>query len=146
LGTLFTRFDHLDTLFSCFDHLDTLIFIFWTPGSMVMSPMNKPLGEQHLFDSGCGTGNYVASLMDKVGDITMSDFSEGMLEKARLKFKGDPKIKGIDQADSTLLPYTDAMFDAVISNQVCPLSHFAFYFDSNDRHTLFNSLLGGAAH
>jgi ubiquinone/menaquinone biosynthesis C-methylase UbiE len=83
-----------------------------------MSPMNKPLGEQHLFDSGCGTGNYVASLMDKVGEITMSDFSEGMLEKARLKFKGNPKIKGIDQADSCGLPYADASFDAVISNQV----------------------------
>lgn len=87
-------------------------------GAMAMSPMNKPLGEQHLFDSGCGTGNYVASLMDKVGDVTMSDFSEGMLEKARAKFSFNPKVKNIDQADSCDLPYPDESFDAVISNQV----------------------------
>jgi ubiquinone/menaquinone biosynthesis C-methylase UbiE len=87
-------------------------------GAMAMSPMNKPLGEQHLFDSGCGTGNYVASLMDKVGHITMSDFSEGMLEKARAKFSFNPKVKNIDQADSCNLPYPDESFDAVMSNQV----------------------------
>jgi ubiquinone/menaquinone biosynthesis C-methylase UbiE len=87
-------------------------------GSMATSPMNKSLGEQHLFDSGCGTGNYVASLIDKVGSVTMSDFSVGMLEKARAKFVGNSKVKGIDQADSCALPYPDASFDAVISNQV----------------------------
>ena len=86
---------------------------------MAMSPMNTPIHEQHVLDSGCGTGNYVASLVSKVGKVTMADFSEGMLEKSRLKFAGHPKIQSIDQADSTCaLPYPDESFDAIISNQV----------------------------
>ena len=85
---------------------------------MAMSPMNTPIHEQHVLDSGCGTGNYVASLVSKVGKVTMVDFSEGMLEKSRLKFAGHPKIQSIDQADSCALPYPDESFDAIISNQV----------------------------
>ena len=82
---------------------------------MAMSPMNTPIHEQHVLDSGCGTGNYVASLVSKVGKVTMADFSEGMLEKSRLKFAGHPKIQSIDQADSTCaLPYPDESFDAII--------------------------------
>lgn len=87
-------------------------------GAMAMANTGVPLHEQHLLDEGCGTGNYIGKLIDKVGTVTMQDFSEGMLEKARTKFKGDPKVKSIDQGDVCALKYPDAAFDACINNQV----------------------------
>jgi ubiquinone/menaquinone biosynthesis C-methylase UbiE len=87
-------------------------------GSMAMAKTGVPLHEQHLLDEGCGTGNYVSVLVDKVGAVTMQDFSEGMLAKAKAKFTGNPKIKSIDQGDVCHMPYPDATFDACINNQV----------------------------
>lgn len=55
-------------------------------GTMATSQTGVPLHEQHLLDMGCGTGNYVSKLVDKVGSVAMQDFSEGMLDKARAKF------------------------------------------------------------
>jgi ubiquinone/menaquinone biosynthesis C-methylase UbiE len=87
-------------------------------GAMAMSGVNKPLNEQSLLDTGCGTGNYVSRVVDRVAEVTALDFSEGMLEKARVKFAGNPKVKNIDQGDSCALPYADAQFDACMNNQV----------------------------
>lgn len=87
-------------------------------GSMAMSAVNKPLNEQCLLDAGCGTGNYISRVVDKVGSIYAHDFSEGMLNKTRAKFSNNPKIKAIDQGDCCDLEYEDNMFDAVMSNQV----------------------------
>mmetsp|Transcript_116211 Transcript_116211/g.163342 ORF Transcript_116211/g.163342 Transcript_116211/m.163342 type:complete len:295 (-) Transcript_116211:55-939(-) len=87
-------------------------------GSMAMSGTGVPLHEQHLLDEGCGTGNYVSKLIGSVGTVTMQDFSEGMLDKARAKFKGHPKVKSIDQGDVCAMAYPDATYDACINNQV----------------------------
>jgi len=87
-------------------------------GAMATSGINKPINEQHLLDAGCGTGNYVSRVIDKVGAVSAHDFSEGMLEKARVKFNKHPKMKAIDQGDCCDLEYPDEAFDAVMSNQV----------------------------
>eukprot|EP00037_Helgoeca_nana_P032092 m.412162 g.412162 ORF g.412162 m.412162 type:complete len:294 (-) comp28797_c0_seq1:186-1067(-) len=87
-------------------------------GSMALSGTGVPLHEQHLLDEGCGTGNYVSNLIDSVGAVTMQDFSEGMLGKARTKFMGHPKVKSIDQGDVCAMKYADCTYDACINNQV----------------------------
>mmetsp|Transcript_28272 Transcript_28272/g.74172 ORF Transcript_28272/g.74172 Transcript_28272/m.74172 type:complete len:297 (-) Transcript_28272:1459-2349(-) len=87
-------------------------------GSMVTSATGVPLHEQNLLDEGCGTGNYVSKLIDHVGSVTMQDFSEGMLQKARAKFAGHPKVKSIDQGDVCAMAYPDNTFDACVNNQV----------------------------
>lgn len=87
-------------------------------GAMALSGINKPIGDQHLLDTGCGTGNYISKVVGQVGAVTALDFSEGMLDKARVKFAGNPKIKALDQGDSCALPYPDNAFDACMNNQV----------------------------
>eukprot|EP00035_Acanthoeca_spectabilis_P012564 m.225808 g.225808 ORF g.225808 m.225808 type:complete len:308 (-) comp15654_c0_seq4:122-1045(-) len=87
-------------------------------GTMASSQTGVPLHEQHLLDMGCGTGNYISELVEKVGSVAMQDFSEGMLDKARSKFEGHPKVKSIDQGDACALGYPDAIFDSCINNQV----------------------------
>ena len=41
-----------------------------------------------------------------------------MLEKAKVKFAGNPKVESIDQGDACSTPYPDASFDAIMNNQV----------------------------
>lgn len=87
-------------------------------GAMATSKVGKPLHEQRLLDAGCGTGNYMTEVVDQVGSMVGQDFSEGMLEKARPKFAGNPKVESVDQGDACALSYADASFDAIMNNQV----------------------------
>ena len=76
----------------------------FTPVYQVVGQTGVPLHEQHLLDSGCGTGNYTTEVLPKVGKVTMTDYSEGMLEKAHAKFDGNPKVPSIDQGSCCELP------------------------------------------
>jgi len=87
-------------------------------GAMAASKCGTPLAEQSLLDAGCGTGNYVSEVIHAIGSCVAQDFSEGMLDKARAKFKDEPKVKSIDQGDACKLAYGDASFDAIMNNQV----------------------------
>ena len=40
-----------------------------------------------------GTGNYVSEVIHAIGSCVAQDFSEGMLDKARAKFKDEPKVR-----------------------------------------------------
>ncbi len=59
-------------------------------------------------DVATGTGDLAIELASRGGDVVGSDFSEGMLERARSKAPG----LTWEQADAMALPYPDAAFDA----------------------------------
>src|SRR5215213_598731 len=60
-------------------------------------------------DVACGTGDLAIALASRGGDVVGSDFSEGMLDRARAKAPG----LTWEQADAMALPYEDSAFDAV---------------------------------
>lgn len=59
-------------------------------------------------DVATGTGDLAIELASRGGDVVGSDFSEGMLERARAKAPG----LTWEQADALALPYPDDTFDA----------------------------------
>jgi len=59
-------------------------------------------------DVATGTGDLAIELAARGGDVVGSDFSPGMLERARSKAPG----LTWEQADALALPYPDAAFDA----------------------------------
>ena len=60
-------------------------------------------------DVATGTGDLAIELASRGGDVVGSDFSEGMLARARTKAPG----LTWEQADAMALPYADNEFDAV---------------------------------
>jgi len=60
-------------------------------------------------DVATGTGDLAIELASRGGDVVGSDFSEGMLARARTKAPG----LTWEQADAMALPYPDGEFDAV---------------------------------
>jgi len=59
-------------------------------------------------DVATGTGDLAIALARRGGEVVGSDFSEGMLERARTK---SPAVRW-EQANALALPYTDDEFDA----------------------------------
>ena len=45
-----------------------------------------------LLDIGCGTGNYINQIKDKVGMCYGLEFNQGMLEQATAKHKEDERV------------------------------------------------------
>src|SRR6188508_1444896 len=60
-------------------------------------------------DVATGTGDLAIELASRGGDVVGSDFSAGMLERARAKAPG----LQWEQADAMALPYPDDEFDSV---------------------------------
>jgi len=79
-----------------------------------------PLAEVALLDAGCGTGNYAAALAPHVGSLAIVDASEDMLAVATAKLAATPGAPVVTARTGTLqaLPFDDASFDAVMTNQV----------------------------
>ncbi|RKQ92467.1 demethylmenaquinone methyltransferase/2-methoxy-6-polyprenyl-1,4-benzoquinol methylase [Solirubrobacter pauli] len=59
-------------------------------------------------DVAAGTGDLAIEIASRGGDVVGSDFSEGMLDRARVKAPG----LTWEQADATALQYADDTFDA----------------------------------
>jgi SAM-dependent methyltransferase len=79
-----------------------------------------PPAEARMLDAGCGTGSFAAALASHVGHLTMLDASAEMLAEAELKLADTPDAAPVDAHQGTLqaLPFEDASFDAVMTNQV----------------------------
>ena len=83
----------------------------------------KPLNETRLLDAGCGTGLYSEALVSEVGEIDALDLSTGMLAVAHRKLS-EEALQGrvrFHHGDIEALPFSDGVFDGVMTNQV--LSH-----------------------
>lgn len=79
--------------------------------------METPLSQQTILDAGCGTGNYIALLQDKLGSIVGIDANEGMLAQSKAKFADNPSIR-FRQSILPDIPFEDESFDGIMCNQV----------------------------
>ena len=78
--------------------------------------INKPV---KILEVGCGTGEFWQENNSKLAsgsEVLMTDFSEGMVEKAKSKINFD-NIK-LEVADIENLPYPDDSFDIVMAHHV----------------------------
>ncbi|WP_070121433.1 class I SAM-dependent methyltransferase [Bacillus marinisedimentorum] len=90
-------------------------------------PLTKKLIEQHtdyfagkeILDAGCGTGRTAAYLADHSDTlVTAVDAHPLMIKKAKARFPEEKPNMTILQADITALPFTNASFDAILSESV----------------------------
>ena len=77
----------------------------------------RPLHEQIILDAGCGTGNYLQAIHNKVGICHGIEINEGMLAQAQGKFGNGSYVK-LDHGSLFNLPYPDNFFDGIMCNQV----------------------------
>ncbi|MGE3808710.1 MAG: class I SAM-dependent methyltransferase [Gemmataceae bacterium] len=76
-------------------------------------------GCKRILDAGCGNGRYSHFLLrraDADAMVTAFDYSQGMLQRARERLRGERASHVA--ADLTRLPYPDACFDAIVCGWV----------------------------
>ncbi len=54
--------------------------------------MNKKVSDLVLLDAGAGTGNYIPYFKDLVSKVIVVEYNEGMIQKAKDKFKDEKNI------------------------------------------------------
>jgi ubiquinone/menaquinone biosynthesis C-methylase UbiE len=75
----------------------------------------------HILELGCGPGWLWAENLERIPDgwqITLSDFSAGMLVEAQQNLQGSPHPFRFSVIDAQMIPFEDATFDAVIANHM----------------------------
>jgi ubiquinone/menaquinone biosynthesis C-methylase UbiE len=73
-----------------------------------------------VLELGCGPGNLWRENLDRVPggwEITLTDFSPGMLQQARENLGSGPRFE-FEVVDAQSIPYDDAGFDAVVANHM----------------------------
>jgi len=76
--------------------------------------------DSHILELGCGPGSLWRPNMVRIPagwQITLTDFSPGMLAEARANLAGAHPF-AFEQADAQAIPFADASFDAVIANHM----------------------------
>ena len=77
----------------------------------------RPLHEQAILDAGCGTGNYLHVIHEKVGSCYGIEINKEMLGQAQAKFATTSNVH-LDHGSLLSLPYDDNSFDGIMCNQV----------------------------
>ena len=70
---------------------------------------------------GCGPGDLWVETCDRVPatwDVTLTDFSRGMLEEARANLSDCPRTFDYEVVDAETIPFSDGSFDAVTANHM----------------------------
>ncbi len=74
----------------------------------------------HILELGCGSGELWRSCLDRIPagwQMTLSDFSQGMVDQARQNLEGARPFK-FEVINAQSIPYPDGAFDAVIANHM----------------------------
>ncbi len=77
--------------------------------------------ESRILELGCGLGWLWTQNIVRIPaewDITLSDFSQGMLDEARLRLRKSPHQFVFAVVDAQAIPYPDQDFAAVIANHM----------------------------
>jgi ubiquinone/menaquinone biosynthesis C-methylase UbiE len=80
----------------------------------------KLAADSRVLELGCGPGSLWRPNMARIPagwQITLTDFSPGMLAEARANLAGAQPF-AFEQADAQAIPFADASFDAVIANHM----------------------------
>lgn len=91
--------------------------------------------ESRILELGCGPGTLWLKNMDRIPegrDITLSDFSSGMLRQAEQDLRDSRHPFGFAVADAQAIPFANKSFDAVIAN------HMLYHVP--DRDTAFSEI------
>jgi SAM-dependent methyltransferase len=83
-----------------------------------------------VLELGCGPGDLWLENMDRIPEgweITLSDFSPGMLDQAQKKLSDQPQLFNFEVIDAQSIPYEDNRFDKVIAN------HFLYHVPDRAR-------------
>ena len=83
----------------------------------VASLMDK---NDNVLECACGTGMFSIKIAPNVKELTATDFSEGMLKKAKKKCSKHNNVK-IESGDITCLKYEDDQFDKAVAANVVHL-------------------------
>jgi len=89
-------------------------FHMWVFDQLKLAP------DSRVLELGCGPGSLWRPNMARIPagwQITLSDFSPGMLAEARANLAGAHPF-AFEQADAQAIPFADASFDAVIANHM----------------------------
>jgi len=77
--------------------------------------------QSRILELGCGPGQLWLKNIDRIPagwDVTLSDFSPGMLQEARQNLLESGRSFAFEAADAQAIPFPDASFDAVIANHM----------------------------
>ena len=77
--------------------------------------------QARVLELGCGPGELWVKNLDRIPagwEITLSDFSPGMLEQAKAHLQQSEHPFAYAQIDAQAIPYADNYFDAVIANHM----------------------------
>src|SRR5215212_2091596 len=80
----------------------------------------KLAANSHVLELGCGPGSLWRPNLARIPagwQITLTDFSPGMLAEARASLAG-AHLFAFEQADAQAIPFADRSFDAVIANHM----------------------------
>jgi ubiquinone/menaquinone biosynthesis C-methylase UbiE len=94
---------------------NTYGWMFWIFDHLRLSP------HSHILDIGCGPCDLWSGNYDRIPpgwQITLADFSPGMLQQGRDKLSPHPRDFEWLVADAQAIPFEDASFDAVIANSM----------------------------
>jgi ubiquinone/menaquinone biosynthesis C-methylase UbiE len=86
-------------------------------------------GPASILELGCGVGSLWLENQDRIPqqwDVTLSDFSAGMLDKARENLASCDHAFAFRIVDAVQIPYPSRQFDAVIAN------HMLYYVEPKD--------------
>lgn len=87
----------------------------WLFAQLVLAPKSR------VMELGCGPANLWVKNRDRIDptwEITLTDFSPGMVEAAREALADHDSQFCFAQADAQSIPHDDASFDAVIANHM----------------------------
>jgi SAM-dependent methyltransferase len=94
---------------------NTYDYYFWIFDHLDLPPHSRVL------ELGCGTGRLWLENKDRIPegwDVTLSDFSPGMLQEAQQNLRHSWRPLAFAVIDAQAIPYEDESFDGVIANQM----------------------------